>query len=813
MERQTPYLDAELFRVNFEQLRNVLNQTEGYICSNYFPPKAMTLFPTEWQGLLHLVRLLDLEGTQSVIHEIGSELKLITLTKPRSDTYYPYRCNDREMAIDVRPLISTKFGGSIKDMFTVARIFLTRAVQHKTSLPLKSEGQSVWDTATDITSQMSENSKIPELLHFLRAHPGFSFQFRTFGTDLLIQILPMCRLSYGKSIWGMIREGWSKDKISKQFPYVSVSGWGSQKLVEVLDKTVSDPINEAPYFGRSFLDFAKVMFPDKIMDKGEVLIKTASQRFGEVNYYPASWAYPSLTFFSISQIDEDYYSELTAILKTQGRRRITEAQNWAKKFSLLEILGHKIEIESVPVKLYYDPQILEPPSFSTIASFDIGRIFGPPSISLIRNGLETEIVKGVETYQATVNDLLSHEELKPLDVPDKMNLIVFVHRPLWAGWQKLKHALTSPQDGYRGFTNTFGVELDIKEEVVDDFLTPDFACHADSLPEQGYHCAIVVIPRQSETPETTRRIYTEVKTRIMSRGIPVQVITDEQKVSFGRNSTLEGKSNSNYTLFGIAINILAKAGGVLTAIAESTANNLIPNSFTIGYDVARVIPKDIVGVRTIPLTAPLVIFDNRGAYVSHQYAYKLRDEVSLFQQYGDEIFGRIPSDITTLIVHKDGFFTRGELDSLENLSKKYGVETIPISIRTSSIPRVANPHYLGSELGLKAGTVLPLSENDFLMMTTPFGKWDAERLGWPNPILITLHGSHDVQKKLRLLYHIFALTKMQTGAQRAVRLPVSTHFANMVSSFLRKVGDPNPIYLKYFVQTKSSGKNLPRWFL
>lgn len=345
-------------------------------------------------------------------------------------------------------------------------------------------------------------------------------------------------------------------------------------------------------------------------------------------------------------------------------------------------------------------------------------------------------------------------------------------------------------------------------------LTPEFAALVEKLPEQGYHCAIVVIPRQLETPEATKKIYTEVKTKIMSRGIPVQVITDDQNVTLSRNSTLEGKSKSNYTLFGISINILAKSGGVLTALAESIANNLISNSLTIGYDVARVIPKDIAGVKTIPITAPLVIFDNRGAYVSHQYAYRLKDEVSLFEQHGDEIFKKISTDISTLIIHKDGFFSKGELASLEALSKKYSLETIPISIRTNYIPRVANPHYFGSELGLKAGTVLPLSENDFLMMTTPFSKWDSSRLGWPNPILITLHGSgYDTQKKLKLLYHIFALTKMQTGSQRAVRLPVSTHFANMVSSFLRKVGDPNPTYLKYFVHTESRGKNLPRWFL
>ena len=234
---------------------------------------------------------------------------------------------------------------------------------------------------------------------------------------------------------------------------------------------------------------------------------------------------------------------------------------------------------------------------------------------------------------------------------------------------------------------------------------------------------------------------------------------------------------------------------------------------TIGYNVARIIPEDFKGGKTIPLSAPLVIFDNKGAYISHQDVYKLSSEVSLFEQYGDEIFKRIPSDINTVIIHKDGYLTNSELVYLEEASQRRGIETIPISFRTTTVPRVSNPQYLESDVGLKAGTVLPLSGNDYLMMTTPISRWVPERLGWPNPILITFHKAHEVQKKLRLLYHIFALTKMQTGSQRPVRLPVSIHFSNMIASFLRKVGDPTPKYLKWFVQTRLGGKYLPRWFL
>ncbi len=162
-------------------------------------------------------------------------------------------------------------------------------------------------------------------------------------------------------------------------------------------------------------------------------------------------------------------------------------------------------------------------------------------------------------------------------------------------------------------------------------------------------------------------------------------------------------------------------------------------------------------------------------------------------------------------MHKDGYLNNIELQSLQDRAKEFSINVIPISIRTTEVPRVFNPRYFASEIGLTAGTTLPLSSKDFIMITTPTGRWDAEKLGWPNPLLITFHDNQpDITMKA--LYQIYALTKMQTASQRAIRDPISIHFSNMITKFLRKVGDPTPTYLQYFVNS-SSGKYLPRWFL
>ena len=53
---------------------------------------------------------------------------------------------------------------------------------------------------------------------------------------------------------------------------------------------------------------------------------------------------------------------------------------------------------------------------------------------------------------------------------------------------------------------------------------------------------------------------------------------------------------------------------------------------------------------------------------------------------------------------------------------------------------------------------------------------------------------------------------MQTGAQSSVRRPITIHFANMISSFLRRIGDPTPTYLKHFIKTGINGKKTPKWY-
>jgi hypothetical protein len=313
----------------------------------------------------------------------------------------------------------------------------------------------------------------------------------------------------------------------------------------------------------------------------------------------------------------------------------------------------------------------------------------------------------------------------------------------------------------------------------------------------------------------------------MRKGIPVQVITNDERRTESRDRTIAGKARDSRVLFGMACNLLGKIGSALTALSPDFAETMLANSKVIGYNIARVFPPPEDAARllvrkrsSVPLSAPLVIFDNRGAHISHQKVYRLTQETLLFAEHGSEILSEI-GDVDTLIIHKDGAFYPEELKHLKAITSQSTSSlkrVIPISIIGSAVPRMYNPSYQGEGFQLRAGTFLSLTPSDFVMTTTPTMRWKPEILGWPCPMLIRIHDKEmecplASKDKLKLLNQIFALTKMHTGAQRSTRAPVSIHYSNMIARFLRMVGDPAPDYIEYFVRSVTEGHPVPRWYL
>ena len=97
---------------------------------------------------------------------------------------------------------------------------------------------------------------------------------------------------------------------------------------------------------------------------------------------------------------------------------------------------------------------------------------------------------------------------------------------------------------------------------------------------------------------------------------------------------------------------------------------------------------------------------------------------------------RNPYYIENVVIHKDGPFFHSEIRAIERLFPNKKV--YPISIIRNEVPRVFNIDYKGDGIGLTAVTFLALTENDYILITTPVRNWKPARQGCLAPFLSAL---------------------------------------------------------------------------
>src|SRR5207245_8011135 len=132
---------------------------------------------------------------------------------------------------------------------------------------------------------------------------------------------------------------------------------------------------------------------------------------------------------------------------------------------------------------------------------------------------------------------------------------------------------------------------------VADFFADEFYDEISRLDERNVDCVLNIVPRYLDDAAKTTRVYLEPKTRIMRKGIPVQVLANDERKTASREKSLTGRARNSHALFSTACNILGKVGVILTALAQDFADEMVGDSAIMGYDVARVFPpvKDPVG--------------------------------------------------------------------------------------------------------------------------------------------------------------------------------------------------------------------------
>src|SRR5207249_393181 len=98
------------------------------------------------------------------------DLKLVALKKPAAGVLYLYRHVSDDTKIYIELSDTVDFRNIVARDFPAARALLIDSIRSKIKPPLRLEGSTIYDTTTDLTSQLSERSRKIELLRPLHLH-------------------------------------------------------------------------------------------------------------------------------------------------------------------------------------------------------------------------------------------------------------------------------------------------------------------------------------------------------------------------------------------------------------------------------------------------------------------------------------------------------------------------------------------------------------------------------------------------------------------------------------------------------------------
>ncbi len=833
---------VELFPVSPRKIADV-KKLEFFEVSAHFNKKASDLFPDEQSRYWHLAELMGLRGLFAVPRHLHGHSSVIFIGDKSSQTLrdpffaYGLKEKDSEIVLTAPNQVSLDPDNNEVDFEACKRLVL----EHMKRSVVTPYELGLWEIADTRRIADSDIPKVSVLLKGLRAYRAANFHLVRIQdrSTYFLETIPRSVIRNVQTLDYLLRSKLiHSSNLPHVFPFVRMPWGGKGKLVRVLENRRADqPAKDDPVLGgRSFLEFAAVFYPNLNLGQSDSPLALVGTSRGP-RLYSLEALYPSITYEIMESLDPAYFSKLVSRLRLESaRNRLDDATDWTRILAphLRLTPEFSFEVDAVPFELFGIPRPLDI-SVARTGDFECpGGILARPPMSFTRANNATHsdeftVYPEYADYKGTINDIMNHPELKPLNAPENARVIAFVQDSLISKWKEFEQALiqgTGPK-GYRGFKETFGVNLSIKTIPVSDFFGDEFREEISRLDERNVDCVLNIVPRILDDAAKNSRIYLEPKTQIMRKGIPVQVLTNDERKTASKEKSLTGRARNSHALFSTACNILGKIGVILTALAQDFADEMVGDSAIMGYDVARVFPQlnDPDGMirqkrTSVPLAAPLFIFDNRGADIKQQKVYRPSKETVLFAEHGSEILSLI-GDVSTLIVHKDGKFSSDELAQLKkHLSGRPNrtlKRIIPISIVKSEVPRVFRPDYTGEGFELKAGTFLSLSSKEYILVTTPTAGWTEKSRGWPCPLWIQMHDREvgneiNPSERFKLLYQIFALTKMHTGSLVPTKSPVSIHYSNMVAQFLRRVGETHPDFLDKFIQPLPGRKFLSKWY-
>ncbi len=268
-----------------------------------------------------------------------------------------------------------------------------------------------------------------------------------------------------------------------------------------------------------------------------------------------------------------------------------------------------------------------------------------------------------------------------------------------------------------------------------------------------------IIPKSDfDTDEWT--VYDEFKQLTLEKDLQSQVVQPHNV-------------DNQYIIGNVVLGILAKTGNIPYVLADPiTYADLV-----VGLDVARQKKRNLPG--TINSTGMARIYFSNGELMRYNIREAMLEGEIIPPHILQNIFPQTEFAGKEILIHRDGDLPDAEKIALMKWGNQIGATFYFVEVIKSGTPRLYASQN-GKIVKAPKGRILKLSETEALLVSSEF---PTGFKATPQPIRVRTHPPFTLE---HALHSVLSLTLLHYGSLRPPRLPVTTHYADKISSMAVK---------------------------
>ena len=276
----------------------------------------------------------------------------------------------------------------------------------------------------------------------------------------------------------------------------------------------------------------------------------------------------------------------------------------------------------------------------------------------------------------------------------------------------------------------------------------------DEIAQEQHDIILGIIQEYSNDNPEERTLYDHFKSLTLKRNLQSQVIQPQNV-------------NNQHIISNVVLGILAKTGNVPYVLGDTiTYADLI-----VGLDVSRRKKRNLPG--TTNAAGMARIYFANGELMRYNIRDAMLEGEIIPSHVLQDIFPRNEFADKKIIIHRDGNLPELEKDTLTNWGKEIGATFYFVEVIKSGCPRL---YATTNQNKAPKPSAFKLGETEALLVSSEFP--DGFK-ATPRPVRICTHPPFPLKEAL---HSVLSLTLLHYGSVRPPRLPVTTYYADKISS-------------------------------